>query len=118
MQKLADGHDTRVGTSTPWLRSRCAAAPHVGAARDCEVADWPPVWELAAGSGGADDDPSHPVAAPASRMDTQADASHSRPVMRGTIPIVIRRPPNRHTRRVSPLAASAACARLAGVALS
>src|SRR6266480_7567622 len=77
MQKLTVGHDTDVVSSPSWVWSRCVAAPHVGAARDCEVADWPPAWELAPGSGGADDGPSHPVAAPASRMDTQADASHS-----------------------------------------
>jgi hypothetical protein len=80
MQKLADGHDTDVGSSPPWLWSRCVAAPHAGAALDCEVAGWPPAGELAPGPGGADD-PLHPVAAPISRMDTQANASRSRPVM-------------------------------------
>src|SRR5580704_15042243 len=90
MQKLADGQDTDVGSSPPWLRSRCVAAPHAGAAPDCApdcaldcaLAGWPPAGELAPGPGGAGD-PLHPVAAPISRMDTQAKASRSRPVMRG-----------------------------------
>jgi len=82
MQKLADGHDTDAGSSPPWLRERCAAAPQAGPAPDREVAGWPPAGELAPGPGGADD-PLHPVAAPVSRMDTQANASRSRPVMRG-----------------------------------
>jgi hypothetical protein len=43
----------------------------------------PPAGEPAPDSGGADDDPLHPVAAPISRMNTQADARPSRPVMRG-----------------------------------
>ena len=78
MQKLADGHDTDVLSSLPWLWSRCLAAPHAGAELDCEVvAGWPPARELAPGPGGADDDPVHPVAAPISRMDTQANASRS-----------------------------------------
>ena len=77
MQKLADGHDTDVLSSLPWLWSRCVAAPHAGAALDPEVAGWPPAWELAPGSGGADDDPLHPVAAPISRTDTQTNASRS-----------------------------------------
>ena len=67
MQKLADGHDTEVTSSLAWLWSRCVAAPHTG--------------ELAPGLGGADDGPLQPVAAPISRTDTQANASHSRPVM-------------------------------------
>ena len=58
MQKLADGHDTDVVSSPPMLRSRCVAAPHAG--------------ELAPGWCGAGDDPLHPVAAPISKMDTQA----------------------------------------------
>jgi hypothetical protein len=53
MQKLADGHNTDVWSSLTWLRSRCAAAPHAGAVRDC----------------GADDGPLHPVATPISRME-------------------------------------------------
>ena len=77
MQKLADGHDTDVGSSLPWLWSRCVAAPHARAAPDCEVAGLPPAGELAPGSGGAEDDPLHPVAAPISRMDTQANANRS-----------------------------------------
>jgi hypothetical protein len=77
MQKLADGHDTDVTSSPPWLWSRCVAGPHAGAAPDCEVAGWPPAGELAPGSGGADDDPLHPVAAPISRIDTQASARRS-----------------------------------------
>jgi hypothetical protein len=56
MQKLADGHDTDVGSSPPWLWSRFVAAPH---------------------------DLLHPVAAPISRMNTQANASLSRLVMCG-----------------------------------
>ena len=56
------------------------AAPHAGAALDCEVAGWPPAGELAPGSGGADD-PLHPVAAPISRMDTQANGSRIRPMV-------------------------------------
>src|SRR5215469_8111710 len=83
MQKLADGQDTDVGSSPPWLPSRCVAAPHAGTALDCEVAGWPPAGELAPGSGGADDDPSHPVAALITKMNTQANASRSRPVMWG-----------------------------------
>jgi hypothetical protein len=83
MQKLADGHDTDVGSSGTWLSSRCVAAPHAGAALDCEVAGCPPAGELAPGSGGADDDPPHPVAALISTMDTQADASRSRLLMSG-----------------------------------
>ena len=50
---------------------------------DVSVRQWkpgPPAGEVAPGSGGADD-PLHPVAAPISRMDTQANASRSRPVM-------------------------------------
>jgi|HubBroStandDraft_4_1064222.scaffolds.fasta_scaffold321500_2 hypothetical protein len=78
MQKLADGQDTEVGSSPPWLWSRCVAAPHAGAALDCGVAGWPPAGELAPGSGGADGDLLHPVAAPISRMNTQAKASPSR----------------------------------------
>jgi hypothetical protein len=84
MQKLADGHDTDAGSSAPWLWSRCVAAPQAGAALDREVAGWPPAGELAPGSGGADD-PLHPVAAPISAMDTQANASRSRPVMCGRL---------------------------------
>ena len=80
MQKLADGHDTDVVSSRAWLWSRCVAAPHAGAPLDREVADWPPAGELAAGPAGADD-PLHPVAVPMSRMDTQTNASRSRPVM-------------------------------------
>lgn len=67
MQKLADGQDTDVTSSLAWLWSKCVAAPHAG--------------ELAPGLGGADDDPLHPVAAPISKTDTQANASRSRPVM-------------------------------------
>lgn len=81
MQKLADGQDTDVGSSLPWLWSRCVAAPHAGAALDCGAC-WPPAGELAPGSGGADD-LLHPVAAPISRMNTQANASPSRLVMCG-----------------------------------
>src|SRR6266567_6862924 len=84
MQKRADGHDTDVG-SWPRLWARCVAAPHPGAALDCEVAAWPAAGESALGSGGAEDDPVHPVAAPISRMDAQASASHSRPVMWGAL---------------------------------
>ena len=47
------------------------------------MAGWPPAAELAPGSGGADDDLLHPVAAPISRMNTQANASPSRLVMCG-----------------------------------
>ena|ERR1700722_1410468 len=82
MQKFTDGHDTDVGSSPPRLKSRFAAVPQPGAARACDAAGWPPAGELAPGSGGADDDPVHPVAAPVSRMDTQANASRSRPVIR------------------------------------
>ena len=81
MQNLVDGHDTDVGSSPPWLWSRCVAAPQAGTAVDCEVAGWPPAGETAPDSGGADDDPVHPVAAPISRMDTHANASPSRTVM-------------------------------------
>jgi hypothetical protein len=110
MQKLADGHDTEVGSSLAWLWSRCVAAPQPGAApacvvaacvvaacvvaacvvagcavaacvvAGCAVAGWPPAGELAAGPGGADE-PVHPVAAPVSRTATHAQASRSRPVM-------------------------------------
>jgi hypothetical protein len=80
MQKLADGQDTDVGSSPPWLWSRCVAAPQAGAALDCAVAGRPPAGGVAPCPGGADD-PLHPVAAPISRMDTQANASRSRPVM-------------------------------------
>src|ERR1700722_10968645 len=83
MQKLADGQDTDVGSSPPWLWSRCVAAPHTGAALDCGVAGWPPARELAPGSGGADDDLLHAVAAPISRMNAQANASPSRLVLCG-----------------------------------
>ena len=88
MQKLADGHDTEVGSSPPRLWSRCVAVPHAGAALDCEVAGWPPAGELARGSGRADD-PLHPVAAPTSRMDTQANASRGRPVLRGRVEVFV-----------------------------
>ena len=81
MQKLAEAHDTDVGISLPWLWSRCAAVPQAGAAPDCEVAAWPLAAEPDPGSRGAGDDPLQPVAAPVSRTDTQANASHSRPVM-------------------------------------
>ena len=81
MQKFADGHDTDVTSSPPWLESRCVAAPHADATLDCEVAGWPPAGELVPGSGGADDDPPHPVAAQISRMNTQPNASRRRPVM-------------------------------------
>src|ERR1700729_3440971 len=84
MQNLADGQDTDVGSSPPWLRSRCVAAPHAGAALDCALAGWPPARELAPGPGGAGD-PLHPVAAPISRMDTQANASRSRPVITASV---------------------------------
>jgi hypothetical protein len=80
MQKLADGHETDVGFSPPWLWPRCAAAPHAGTAVDCAVADWLPAEEPAPALGGADD-PLHPAAAPISRMGTQENASPSRPVM-------------------------------------
>jgi hypothetical protein len=80
MQKLADGHDTDVGSSPPWLWSRCVAAPQAGRALDREVAGWPPAEESAPDPDGADDDPLHPVAALISRMDAQANASPSRPV--------------------------------------
>jgi len=87
MQKLADGQDTDVGSSPPWLWSSCVAAPQAGAVPDCALPDcalagWPPAGELAPGPRGAGD-PLHPVAAPISRMDTQANASRSRPMMRG-----------------------------------
>jgi hypothetical protein len=81
MQKLADGHDTDVGSSVPWLLPRCVAAPHVGAALDWGVAGWRPAEEPVPDPGGADDDPVHPVAAPISRMDTHANASLSRPAL-------------------------------------
>jgi hypothetical protein len=81
MQKRADGHDTDVGFSLPWLCSRCVAAPHRAAALDCAVAGWAPAGDSVPGSGGADEDPLHPVAAPMSRMDTQANASRIRPAM-------------------------------------
>ena len=82
MQKLADGHDTDVGFSPPWLWSRCLAAPQAGTALlDCAVAGRPPAGEPAPDSGDGDGDPLHPVAAPNSKMDTQAKASPSRPVM-------------------------------------
>jgi hypothetical protein len=85
MQKLADGHDTDVGSSPPRLESRCVAGPHAGAPPDWAVAGWavagwPPAGELAPGLGDADD-PSHPVAAPTSKMDTHANASRSRLVV-------------------------------------
>jgi hypothetical protein len=79
MQKLADGHDTDVGSSAAWLLPGCVAAPQAGAAMDCGVAGWPPAGELAPGWAGADDDALHPVAAPISRTDTQTNASSSRP---------------------------------------
>jgi hypothetical protein len=82
MQKFADGQDTDVGSSPPWLWSRCVAARHAGPVLDCELAGWPPAGELARGLDGASD-PLHPVAAPISRMDTQANASRSRPVVWG-----------------------------------
>ena len=56
MQNLADGHDTDVGSSPPWLWSRCVAAPQADTVLDCEVAGWPPAGETAPGLGGADDD--------------------------------------------------------------
>ena len=91
MQKLADGHDTDVGSSLAWLESRCVAAPGTGTALDGAVAAWPPAWERAPDCGGAADDPLHPVAAPISRMGTQANASPSLPVMRrrgdGDVPV-------------------------------
>jgi hypothetical protein len=80
MQKLAEAHDTDVGISLPWLLSRCAAAPHAGAAPDGEVAGLPPAGEPTPGWGGADE-PLHPVAAPISSTDAHANAGHSRPVM-------------------------------------
>ena len=85
MQKLADGHDTDVTSSPPGLWSRCVAAPHADAALDGLVAGWVPAGELTPGPGGADDDPLHPVAAAMSRMDTQPDANHSRPVRCGRL---------------------------------
>jgi hypothetical protein len=82
MQKLADAHDTDVGISLPWLLSRCAAAPHAGAAPTGAVAGLPPAGDSAPDRGGADDgDRLHPAAAPISRMDAQASASHGWPVM-------------------------------------
>jgi hypothetical protein len=48
---------------------------------DCGEAGRPPAGELAPGWAGADDDPLHPVAAPVSRMKTQANASPSRLVV-------------------------------------
>lgn len=81
MQKLADAHDTDVGISLPWLLSRWAAAPQAGPAPECEVAGWLPAEEPAPCPAGAGDDRLHPVAAAISRTDTQANASHSRPVM-------------------------------------
>ena len=74
MQKVADGHDTDTGSSLAWLWSRWAAASQADAALDRAVAGWPPAGERAPGSGGADADPLHPVAAPISRMTTQASA--------------------------------------------
>ena len=87
MQKLADGHDTDVGSSIPRPWSRFVAAPRAGAALDCAaladtVAGCPPAVEPPVDPG-AGADPLHPVAAPISRMDTQANASRSRPVMCG-----------------------------------
>jgi len=64
MQKLADGHDTDVGSSPPWLWSRCVAAFQAGTALDRAVAGWPLAGESALGSAGPGDDPLHPVAAP------------------------------------------------------
>ena len=91
MQKLADGHDTDVGSSLAWLESRCVAAPGTGTALDGAVAVWPPAGEWAPDWGEAGDDPLHPVAAPISRMDTQANAGPSRPVVRcrgdGDVPV-------------------------------
>jgi hypothetical protein len=80
MQKLADGHDTDVGSSPPRLESRWVAGPQAGAVPGWPVAGWPPAGEPAPGLDAADD-PSHPVAAPASTMDTQANASRSRLVV-------------------------------------
>ena len=57
MQKLADGHDTAVGSSLAWLWSRCVAAPQAGAA-------------LVPGPDDAGE-PLHPVAAPMSRRAAQ-----------------------------------------------
>src|ERR1700733_3061675 len=72
MQKLAAGHDTDVGSSPPWLRSTCLGAPQAGAAPSWEVAGCAvAAGELAPGLAGADD-PLHPLAAPMSRMATQA----------------------------------------------
>ena len=85
MQKLAEAHDTDVGISLARLLSRCAAAPQAGAAPDREVAGWPPAEEPDPCPAGAGDDRLHPVAAPASRTNTQANASHSRPVMPGRL---------------------------------
>src|SRR5579862_6420687 len=87
MQKLADGHDTEVGSSLAWLWSRCVAARQAGAepsgvvasgvvasgvvagcvVAGCVVAGW----LLAAGPGGAGE-PLHPVTAPMSRRATHA----------------------------------------------
>jgi hypothetical protein len=80
MQKLADGHDTAVGSSMPRPWSRFVAAPGAGAALDCEVvAGWPPTGEPALDRG-VDDVPLHPLAAPMRRTDTQANASLSLPL--------------------------------------
>ena len=78
MQKVTDGHDTDVGTSGPWLWSRCVAAPQDGPALDGPAAGWPPAGEAAPDPAGADDDPVHPAIAPISSMGTQAITSPSR----------------------------------------
>jgi hypothetical protein len=76
MQKLADGQDTDTGFSAAWLWSRCVGTPQAGAVPAGEVpagevAGWPRARELVPGPDGADE-PLHPVAAPVSRMATQA----------------------------------------------
>jgi hypothetical protein len=38
MQKFADGQDTDVGSSPPWLWSRCVAARQAGAVLDGALA--------------------------------------------------------------------------------
>jgi hypothetical protein len=85
MQKLADGHDTEVTSSLAWLWSWWVAAPQAGAAPDGAVAGRAPAGVLAPGPGGADGDPLHAVAALMSRMDTQPEASRSRPVQCGRL---------------------------------
>src|SRR5580698_6030038 len=79
MQKLADGQDTEVRSSAAALWPGGVAAPQAGPARAGAVPVWLAAWELVPGPGGAGDR-LHPVAAAASRMDSQAIASRGRPV--------------------------------------